>query len=144
MLSGNFKSYGFLYPKSICSRNKSLTTMSTFRVALAQINTVVGDIQGNLEKILHLIEQARSTKASLVAFPELAVHGYPPEDLLFKASFITENIQATQEIVSASNGIATVVGFADKSDSLYNAAALGYNGQTVSYTHLTLPTIYSV
>ena len=77
--------------------------MSTFRVALAQINTVVGDIQGNLEKILHLIEQARSTKASLVAFPELAVPGYPPEDLLFKASFITENIQATQEIVSASN-----------------------------------------
>jgi NAD+ synthase (glutamine-hydrolysing) len=109
--------------------------MSTFRVALAQINTVVGDIQGNLEKILHLIEQARSTKASLVAFPELAVPGYPPEDLLFKASFITENIQATQEIVSASNGIATVVGFADKSDSLYNAAALGYNGQMAGIYH---------
>ena len=114
--------------------------MSTFRVALAQINTVVGDIQGNLEKILHLIEQSRSINANLVAFPELAVPGYPPEDLLFKSSFVTENIKAKQEIMSASNGIATVVGFADRSDSLYNAAALGYNGQMAGvYYKIHLP-----
>ena len=66
--------------------------MRTFRLALAQINVTVGDLGGNTRKIVEHIDRARSLKADLVAFPELAVTGYPPEDLLFKPQFIRDNI----------------------------------------------------
>ena len=64
----------------------------TFRLALAQINPTVGDIAGNTAKILDYLERAREAQADLVAFPELAITGYPPEDLLFKRSFLTDNV----------------------------------------------------
>ena len=62
----------------------------TLRLALAQFNPTVGDIPGNTSRIIELIEEARARHADVVAFPELAVTGYPPEDLLFKPSFLSE------------------------------------------------------
>ena len=62
--------------------------MRTLRLALAQMNATVGDLRGNTQRILQFMEQARAQNADLVAFPELAISGYPPEDLLFKRQFI--------------------------------------------------------
>ncbi|HCL24829.1 MAG TPA: NAD+ synthase, partial [Dehalococcoidia bacterium] len=76
----------------------------TFRLALAQINPTVGDINGNTAKILDFLSRAREAQADLVAFPEMATTGYPPEDLLFKASFLQENVAAMEKIVAASQG----------------------------------------
>ncbi|MBM3944231.1 MAG: NAD+ synthase, partial [SAR202 cluster bacterium] len=65
--------------------------MRTFRLAMAQVNVTVGDLDGNTDKIIAYVEQARSLGADLVAFPELAIPGYPPEDLVFKTQFIADN-----------------------------------------------------
>ena len=83
----------------------------TFRLALAQINPTVGDIPGNTAKILDYLERARQAQADLVAFPEMAICGYPPEDLLFKTPFLQDNVAAMQQVVAASQGIAVVVGY---------------------------------
>src|SRR5215467_8539723 len=68
--------------------------MRRFRVSLAQINPTVGDIEGNARRIIDGIAQARAVGADLVAFPELVITGYPPEDLLFKSAFIEANLGA--------------------------------------------------
>ena len=81
-----------------------------FRLALAQINPTVGDISGNISKILDYLERARDVQADLVAFPEMATTGYPPEDLLFKKDFLTENVSAMERVAVASKGIAVVLG----------------------------------
>ena len=100
--------------------------MPTFRLAMAQINPTVGDLEGNTAKITGYIEQARSLKAELVAFTALTVPGYPPEDLLFKPQFIQDNLRYLEKVLKASRGIAVVVGFADeKEGKVYNAAAAG-------------------
>ena len=105
-------------------------------MAMAQINPTVGDLEGNTAKITGYIEQARSLKADLVAFTELAVPGYPPEDLLFKPQFIQDNLRYLDKVVEASRGIAVVVGFADeKEGKLYNAAALACDGKLVHVYH---------
>ena len=67
--------------------------MDRVRIALAQINTIVGDLKGNSEKILFYIDQAKAKDADMVVFPELTVTGYPPEDLVLKSHFIEENIK---------------------------------------------------
>jgi len=103
--------------------------MRTFRLALAQINSTVGDLEGNAAKICRYIDQARSLGADLVAFPELALTGYPPEDLLLKPSFIQSNVEAMRRVVEASKGIAVVVGFVDADSDIHNAAAVGYDGR---------------
>ena len=111
-----------------------------FRLALAQINTTVGDIPGNTAIILDFIQQARAARADLVAFPELATTGYPPEDLLFKPSFLRENVAAMEKIVSAARDIAVVVGYVGLGTDISNAAALGYDGKLVdSYQKMYLP-----
>ena len=109
--------------------------MRTFRLALAQINTTVGDLEGNASKIIDYIGKARSSEADLVAFPELAIPGYPPEDLLFKAQFVEENIATMREVARASEGIAVVVGFADNDEGVRNAAAVVYGGELVDVYH---------
>ena len=68
------------------------------RMGLAQINSVVGDIDGNLERVLHCCQQAAQKKVDLVLFPELALTGYPPEDLLLKPSFVHDNIAALDRL----------------------------------------------
>jgi NAD+ synthase (glutamine-hydrolysing) len=109
--------------------------MLSLRVALAQINSTVGDLEGNTSKILHHIDRARDAGADIVAFPELAVTGYPPEDLLLKPSFLKANIAALEEIVAGSRGITTVVGFVDVDDDIYNAAAVIHDGSLVHAYH---------
>ena len=117
----------------------------TFRLALAQINNTVGDITGNTAKILDYLERAREAGADLVAFPELATTGYPPEDLLFKKSFLTDNVAAMEKIAAASHGIAAVVGYVnilslerqseEVGPQVTNAAALCYDGKLVDTYH---------
>ena len=112
----------------------------TFRLALAQINSTVGDIPGNTAKIIDYLEQARAAQADLVAFPELAITGYPPEDLLFKSSFLRDNVAAMEEVVAASQGIAVVVGYVQMGKDISNAAALGYDGKLIdTYQKMYLP-----
>jgi len=117
----------------------------TFRLALAQINPTVGDIPGNTAKILDYLERAREAGADLVAFPELATTGYPPEDLLFKKSFLIDNVAAMAKIAAASHGIAVVLGYVnivslerpseEVGPQVTNAAALCYGGKLVDTYH---------
>ena len=109
--------------------------MRTFRLALAQINATVGDLDGNTRKIVEYIDKARSLHADLVAFPELAIPGYPPEDLVFKPQFIRDNMAKMREVAAASKGIAVVVGFVDADSDVYNAAAVAHDGELVGIYH---------
>ena len=117
----------------------------TFRLALAQMNPTVGDIDSNTARIIEYVERARESRADLVAFPELAITGYPPEDLLFKTSFLQANEEAMRRVVEAARDIAVVVGYVEVGDSatgtdLANAAAVGYNGELIdSYRKMYLP-----
>ena len=111
-----------------------------FRLALAQINSTVGDIPGNTAKIIKYVERAREAQADMVAFPELAITGYPPEDLLFKTSFLQANVEAMQQVVAAAKGIAVVVGYVEMGPDIANAAAVGYDGRLIdTYQKMSLP-----
>ena len=111
-----------------------------FRLALAQINSTVGDISGNTQTILKYIDMAREAKADLVAFPELAITGYPPEDLLLKPAFLQANLDAMQRVIAAAKGIAVVVGFVHVARDTSNAAAIGYDGNLIDiYRKIFLP-----
>ncbi len=115
--------------------------MRTFRIALAQINTTVGDLDGNTAKVIRFIGDARALGADLVAFPEMAITGYPAEDLLFIPSFIQDNLVAMRKVVAASRGIAVVVGFVDADSDIYNASAIAYDEELVGVYHkMYLPT----
>ncbi len=109
--------------------------MRTLRLAMAQINPTVGDLKGNTRKIIEYIDQARSLQADLVAFPEMAIPGYPPEDLLFKQQFIQANMEKMREVVQASAGISVVVGFVDADADIHNAAAVACDGELVGVYH---------
>ena len=109
--------------------------MRNLRLAMAQINTTVGDLEGNTAKVLECIRKARAQQADLVVFPEMAIPGYPPEDLLFKPSFIRSNIEKMHEVVANSQGITVVVGFVDSQGDIYNAAAVAHDGQLVGVYH---------
>ncbi|MDX6666058.1 MAG: hypothetical protein QOG68_2264 [Solirubrobacteraceae bacterium] len=98
------------------------------RIALAQIDTVVGDIAGNEQRILRGLADAKGQGAQLVVFPELAVTGYPPEDLLLKEHFLAAAREATDRIAAECTGIVALVGFPERSDDVYNAAALCADG----------------
>ena len=112
----------------------------TFRLALAQINTTVGDIPGNTAKIIDYVERAREAQADLVAFPELAITGYPPEDLLFKTSFLQANEEAMKQVIAVAKGIAVVVGYVQVGPDIANAAAVGFDGRLIdSYRKMYLP-----
>jgi len=116
--------------------------MRTFRLALAQINLSVGDLTGNTEKIIDYIGRARDLQADMVAFPELAIPGYPPEDLVLKPQFIEANHKSLDQVVEASQGISVVVGFVDVADGdTHNAAAIAADRQLVGVYHkIFLPT----
>ena len=118
--------------------------MRSLRLAMAQINCTVGDLDGNVKKIVSNLRRAREEGADIVAFPELAVTGYPPEDLLLKPSFIDDNLLALNEIVSESRGIAAIVGFVDKRDDIYNAAAFISGGKLIDVYHKTYLPNYGV
>ncbi len=106
------------------------------RIALAQINTTVGDIEGNKQKIIEFIKQAVSYNADVLLFPEMSITGYPPEDLLFKTHFIQDNIKALEEIAQiVPKSLIAVVGFVDIDGDIYNAAAVINNGKVVAKYH---------
>ncbi len=107
----------------------------SMRVALAQINTTVGDLDGNTAKIIENIATARSAGADVVVFPELAVTGYPPEDLLLKRTFVEANIAAIHKITMETRGITAIVGFVDINADIYNAAAIIHDGEIVGIQH---------
>jgi len=109
--------------------------MRRLRIAMAQINTTVGDFDGNVNKILKNIAAACSEGANIVTFPELAVCGYPPEDLLFKPQFIQANLDSLQKIARASKGITVVTGFVDTDNDIYNAAAILNDGKIAGIYH---------
>ncbi|MGH7278978.1 MAG: nitrilase-related carbon-nitrogen hydrolase, partial [Candidatus Rokuibacteriota bacterium] len=109
--------------------------MPPFRVGLAQINPTVGDFEGNARRIVEGLERARSLGCRLVAFPELAITGYPPEDLLFKPAFIEANLKALEAVTQASRGLTAVVGFVDKRDDIFNAAAVLHDGVCAGVYH---------
>src|SRR5574341_42063 len=109
--------------------------MRRFRVGLAQINPTVGDLEANVRKIVAGIERARGLGCGLVAFPELAITGYPPEDLLFKPAFIEANLRALDEVARATRGLTAVVGFVDKRDDIFNAAAVLHDGRRAGVYH---------
>ena len=109
--------------------------MRRLRIGMAQINTTVGDFNGNLQKILKATDQARALAVDLLTFPELAICGYPPEDLLLKPQFIEENLRSLDRLVDASSGLAIVVGFVDAQDDLYNAAAIIHQGKLAGVYH---------
>lgn len=103
------------------------------RIALAQINTTVGDIYGNKGKIIEFIKQAISYNADVLLFPEMSITGYPPEDLLFKTHFIQDNIKALEEIAQhVPKSLIAVVGFVDMDGDIYNAAAVMNNGKVIA------------
>ncbi|MGI9533495.1 MAG: NAD+ synthase, partial [Thermodesulfobacteriota bacterium] len=99
----------------------------SIRIALAQINCCVGDIEGNTRKIISFIKKAKDYHSDIVVFPELAIPGYPPEDLLLKQSFVKDNMAALNEIKRASTSIVTVVGFVEFAEKVFNSAAIIQN-----------------
>ena len=110
--------------------------MRSCRIALAQLNTTVGDIDGNCERIRHGIAAAREAGAAIVAFPELAVTGYPPEDLVLRRSFCEESRAATAALAAETDGVIAVAGFVDwHAGDPYNAAAVFVDGQWAHTYH---------
>jgi|Deesub1362A_J573_1020465.scaffolds.fasta_scaffold06467_1 NAD+ synthase (glutamine-hydrolysing) len=107
----------------------------SIRIALCQINPTVGDLSGNTEKILSFIKRARKKAVDIVVFPELATTGYPPEDLLLKPQFIEDNLKSLKQIVDGSGEIITIVGFVDRGEGLYNAAAIISDRRLIDVYH---------
>jgi NAD+ synthase (glutamine-hydrolysing) len=103
------------------------------RIALAQINPIVGDLAGNRAMILERLEEAKSRSADLILFPELAVTGYPPEDLLLRPGFVRAAEDSLEEIARSARGIVAVVGTPHFDRDLYNAAAVCAGGEVKAF-----------
>jgi NAD+ synthase (glutamine-hydrolysing) len=113
-------------------------------LALAQINLTVGDIGGNAEKVKSGLAQAQREQVDVILFPELALAGYPPEDLLLKPSFAAANRRALAELLPHTIGLTAVVGFVDRQDDIYNAAAVLHDGRLAGVYHKSLLPNYAV
>ena len=110
------------------------------RLALAQIDATVGDVDGNARLISEWMERAREAGAGLVVFPELAITGYPPEDLLLKPHFLDAARAALDDVASGVEGIVAVVGFPERADAVHNSAAVLADGQVAAvYRKILLP-----
>ena len=109
--------------------------MRRLRIGLGQVNATVGDLEGNTRRVLDGLDRARGLGVDLVAFPELVLPGYPPEDLLFKPAFIEANLRARDDVVRASGGLTVVVGFVDRRDDIMNAAAIAHDGALAGVYH---------
>jgi len=122
--------------------------MKKLRLALAQINPTVGDLKGNADRIIDYIGKAKKAGAHMVAFPELAITGYPPEDLLLKPRFVRDNLRELKRVSQAAKGIAVIAGFVDQplkgSKEIYNAAALMAGGKVIDVYHKILLPNYGV
>jgi len=108
------------------------------RVALAQVNVTVGDLEANTEKIRAAMRHAHAAGAHIVCLPELALTGYPPEDLLLKPGFVAANLRKLDELIDASRdlpGLTAVIGFVDRDHDIYNAAAIIHEGNLAGTYH---------
>ena len=123
---------------------RTLEGVTRLRVALGQINPVVGDLGGNSERIVAAIGAAEDAGADVVVFPELAVTGYPPEDLLLKPGFVADNLSALTKVAAATDRCVAVVGFVDEKLDLYNAAAVCAHGEVRGVYHKQLLPNYGV
>ncbi|RMF57753.1 MAG: NAD+ synthase, partial [Calditrichaeota bacterium] len=92
--------------------------MRTIRLALAQMNSIVGDLEGNFQKILKFVEKAVQQDADIIAFPELALTGYPPEDLVLRAEFVEDNLSYLEKLLPYSHQITILVGFVNRRDDI--------------------------
>lgn len=119
--------------------------MKSWRIAIAQINCTVGDLTGNCNKIAEYAGKAHDSGADIVIFPELAITGYPPEDLLMKPKFIEDNMTAIRDAARSTENLVSVVGFVDKKNGdLFNAAAILCKGEIKSVYHKSLLPNYGV
>src|SRR5262249_39015772 len=121
----------------------------SMRVAMAQINTTVGDVQGNRDRVLDTLEKLSGSGVALVLFPELCLTGYPPRDLLGLHGFVDSNLAALGEIAARTRNVAAVVGFVDRNPrqqgrDFHNAAALVAAGKVQAVVHKTLLPTYDV
>ena len=106
------------------------------KIAIAQINCIVGDLQGNAAKILDYAQRAKAQGASLMLTPELALSGYPPEDLLLRDGFLTGCIETLHQLAAQIRGIAVVVGHPDEMNGeRYNAASVLRDGRVLTTYH---------
>ena len=103
--------------------------MNTLRVALAQINTTVGDLEGNARKVIDFANRAGDLGADVVAFPELTIPGYPPEDLLLRQAFIRDNEAALRHVIDSVRGVTAVVGYVHQDIDIFNSAAVIHEGK---------------
>jgi NAD+ synthase (glutamine-hydrolysing) len=109
--------------------------VARLRVALCQINTTVGDLDGNVARVVAALAEADDQGCDLAVFPELAITGYPPEDLLLKPGFVGDNRRALETVAQASSSCAAVVGFVDVGRDLHNAAAVCAFGRVQAVYH---------
>jgi NAD+ synthase (glutamine-hydrolysing) len=103
--------------------------VSRLRIAAAQLDLVVGDLEGNVARMVDTYEAAEAAGCDLVAFPELAVTGYPPEDLLLRPTFVAQAAEALEKFASRTGRVAAVVGYPEPGRDLYNAAAVCAHGR---------------
>lgn len=127
--------------KKKLQRKISPTSPVTLRIALAQINTIVGDFQRNAQKIKSCLKTAKQHEADLILFPELTLAGYPPEDLLLRRDFLIKGWEALRGLTPHTEGITAVIGCAEPAKSgLFNSAALVSQGKLVgTYRKIQLP-----
>src|SRR5262245_40296307 len=109
--------------------------MRKLRLALAQINATVGDFDANVTRVRETLARAEAMGAELVLFPELVLCGYPAEDLLLKSDFLEANRRALESLAPAARRVTAVVGFADRVDDVYNAAAVLHDGRVAGVYH---------
>ena len=118
--------------------------MRSLRLGLAQLNPTVGDLDGNFERIVAAIGRARALGVEVLAFPELAITGYPPEDLLLNPSFVERAERLTRDLVPHSTGMTLVVGTVERGEGLFDAAAVLHDGRWASVYHKHLLPNYGV
>jgi NAD+ synthase (glutamine-hydrolysing) len=118
--------------------------VARIRIALCQLNTVVGDLDGNVERTLAAYDRAEAAGCDLAIFPELTLTGYPPEDLVLKPRFVSANREALDKVAARTGRCAAVVGFVDAGRDLHNAAAMCAGGQVLGIYRKRLLPNYAV
>lgn len=118
--------------------------MTSISVAACQVNPVVGDLAGNVERVVEATRTAERLGADLAVFPELTITGYPPEDLLLRPQFIEDNLAALEEVARHTGDVTAVVGFVDRGMDLYNAAAVCQGGRVHGTYHKQVLPNYGV
>ncbi|HEX6544333.1 MAG TPA: NAD+ synthase [Ktedonobacterales bacterium] len=136
-----------MHALSGANSHSALNGVRRLRIALAQINVTVGALDANVERIVRAAREAHQAGAQIAVFPELAIPGYPPEDLLLRPGFVADNLRALDDVARATaslRGMTLLVGFADRGADLYNAAAILREGACVDVYHKHFLPNYSV